>query len=247
MQRFEGKTAIVTGAGSGIGRATAVRLAEEGAAVVAVDVVQERLDNLAEQLGGRKLQTLQADLGSEEPVARILEAAGGSADVLINVAGIMDEFLPAGEIDDATWERVMAVNVTAMLRLTRAVLPGMIEKAHGSIVNVSSYAGFRGATAGVAYTASKHAVIGLTKNTAFMYAPKGIRANSVAPGPVETNIDTTIGSQYAYDLIMPIWEHIMPSYAKPETLASSICWLASDDAENVTGVVLPSDGGWAAK
>ena len=220
--RFEGRTAIVTGAGSGIGRATAVRLAQEGARVVASDV-------------------------STEAVARQLAAeAGDRIDVLANVAGIMDGFLPAAEVDDATWERVMNVNVTAIMRLTRAVLPKMIEAGSGTIVNVASEAGLRGSAAGVAYTTSKHAVIGYTKNTAFMYAPKGIRVNAVAPGAVATNIEAPWNSEWAAGRLGPLMQVVIPGVATPEQLAAAITWLASDDSANVTGVVLASDGGWSA-
>jgi NAD(P)-dependent dehydrogenase (short-subunit alcohol dehydrogenase family) len=247
LQRFTGKTAIVTGAGSGIGRASAVRLAQEGARVVAVDIVGERLDDLVKELPEREVVAVEADVGSEAPVPQIMRAAGGSVDVLVNVAGIMDGFLPVAEMDDETWERVFAVNVTAMMRLTRAVLPGMLERSRGAIVNVSSYGGFHGSVSGAAYIASKHAVIGLTRSTAFMYAANGIRANAVAPGGVVTNIEATPRSEHGGLMVMPILEHMMPESVAPETMAAPICWLASDDAENVTGIVLPADGGWTTK
>ena len=141
--RFAGKTAIVTGAGSGIGRATAMRLAREGATVVAADISQTRLEEL---LGGNpdlRLLPVTVDITDKEDVAAIAAAGGGRADVLANVAGIMDDFLPPAEIDDETWERVFAVNVTAMMRLTRAVLPLMLAAGHGAMVNVSSEASLR--------------------------------------------------------------------------------------------------------
>jgi NAD(P)-dependent dehydrogenase (short-subunit alcohol dehydrogenase family) len=245
-QRFSGKSAIVTGAGSGIGKATARRLAQEGARVIATDAVQARLDDLANELRHHDVTFVQGDITREETVAAVVAAANGRVDVLANVAGIMDGFQPIGEVDDATWERVFAVNLTAVLRLTRAVIPVMMSQKSGSIVNVASEAGLRGSAAGVAYTSSKHALIGLTRNTAFMYAPSGIRVNAVAPGPVRTNIDAPMKSQLAAARVGPLFQTNLPPVAEPERLAAAITWLASDDAMNVTGIVLASDGGWSA-
>ncbi len=244
--RFEGRTAIVTGAGSGIGKATAMRLAREGARVIASDVSAERLDELHAEHPELDLVTVTGDVATEATAQALVAAAGERVDVLANVAGIMDAFLPAAEVDDATWERVMNVNVTAIMRLTRAVLPKMIEAGGGTIVNVTSEAGLRGSAAGVAYTTSKHAVIGYTKNTAFMYAPSGIRVNAVAPGAVATNIEAPWKSEWAQGRLGPLMQVMVPGVATPEELAAAITWLASDDSSNVTGVVLASDGGWSA-
>jgi NAD(P)-dependent dehydrogenase (short-subunit alcohol dehydrogenase family) len=126
------------------------------------------------------------------------------------------------------------------------VLPLMLAAGGGAIVNVASEAALRGSTAGVAYTASKHAVVGLTLNTAFIYGPQGVRCNAVAPGPVATNIEAPFKSELATQRIGPLLQTVLPPIAQPEQLAAAICWLASDDAANVNGVVLPSDGGWSA-
>jgi NAD(P)-dependent dehydrogenase (short-subunit alcohol dehydrogenase family) len=244
--RFAGRTAIVTGAGSGIGRATAVRLAREGARVVAADLDAYRLAQLTGELPDLDLVPVAGDVATEEGVQAIVEAAGGRVDALANVAGIMDAFLPPAEVDDATWERVFAVNVTAPMRLTRAVLPLMLEAGGGAIVNVSSEASLRASASGVAYTASKHAVNGLTKSTAVFYKGQGIRANAVAPGPVATNIEAPFKSEHAAGVLGPIMQTTIPPLASAEQLAATICWLLSDDASNVNGAVLPSDGGWSA-
>jgi NAD(P)-dependent dehydrogenase (short-subunit alcohol dehydrogenase family) len=244
--RFAGKTAIVTGAGSGIGKATALRLATEGARVVGSDISSERLTALVDENPGLEIVAVAGDVSSEETIAKLLEAAGGRVDALANVAGIMDGFLPPAEVDDATWDRVFAVNVTAIMRLSRAVLPLMVESGSGSIVNVSSEAGLRGSAAGAAYTASKHAVIGLTKSTSVFYAPKGVRANAVAPGGVATNIEAPFLSAWAGERVGPLLQTVVPPVAQAAQLAASITWLLSDDSANVTGVVLASDGGWSA-
>jgi NAD(P)-dependent dehydrogenase (short-subunit alcohol dehydrogenase family) len=241
--RFSGKTVIVTGAGSGIGRATALRLAAEGATVVAADVNQESLEKLASEI---EIRPVAGDLTAADVIDRVVAAADGKVDGLANVAGIMDGFLPAGEVDDDTWDRVFNINVTAPMRLTRAVLPLMTAAESGAIVNVASEASLRGSAAGAAYTASKHAIAGFTKNTAFFYGPKGIRVNAVAPGPTITNIEGSMKSQLAGERVGPILQVVIPTPVTADVLANSIAWLLSDDAANVNGVILPSDGGWSA-
>ncbi|MGG7509825.1 SDR family NAD(P)-dependent oxidoreductase [Plantibacter sp. YIM 135249] len=243
--RFTGKTIIVTGAGSGIGRATATRLAAEGATVIATDIVETGLTELVTAATGTVV-TVVGDVSEAETIASLIEAAAGKLDGVANVAGIMDRFLPAGEIDDATWDRVMRVNVTGPVRLIRAALPLLIASGNGSIVNVASEAALRGSAAGVAYTASKHAIAGVTKNTAFMYGPQGVRTNAVAPGPVATNIEGTPGSELGAARIFPILGALALPVAEADRLAAAITWLLSDDSLNINGVILPSDGGWSA-
>jgi NAD(P)-dependent dehydrogenase (short-subunit alcohol dehydrogenase family) len=244
-ERFSGSTVIVTGAGSGIGRATAVRLASEGAHVVATDVVETRLADLVAQLGD-SVSTVCGDIADPAVIADVLAAANGTVDGLANVAGIMDGFLPTAELDDETWDRVIAVNLTAVMRLTRAVLPLMLNVGHGSIVNVSSEAGQRGSAAGTAYTTSKHAVNGFTRSTAFFYTPKGVRCNAVAPGAVATNIEAPFRSPWSGERLGPFLQTTVPSVAQPEQLAAAVTWLLSDDSSNVSGIVLADDGGWSA-
>jgi NAD(P)-dependent dehydrogenase (short-subunit alcohol dehydrogenase family) len=244
--RFAGKTAIVTGAGSGIGRATALRLAGEGAAVVAADISGARLAELTAGNPGLALIPVTADIATSDGVAAVAAGADGRVDALANVAGIMDGFLPPAEVDDQTWERVFAINVTSMMRLTRSVLPIMLAAGGGAIVNVSSEASLRGSAAGVAYTASKHAVNGLTKSTAFFYQGQGIRANAVVPGGVLTNIEGSFRSEQAAALVGPVLQATLPSVATPEQVAAVITFLLSGDAANINGAILPCDGGWSA-
>lgn len=244
--RFAGKTAIVTGAGSGIGRATALRLAREGARVVAADISDDRLRQLLEENPSLDLVPVTADIATEDGAQAVVAAAGGRVDALANVAGIMDAFLPPAEIDDEVWERVFAVNVTAVMRLTRAALPLMLQAGGGAIVNVSSEASLRASASGAAYTASKHAVNGFTKSTAVFYKGQGIRANAVAPGAVITNIEAPFRSQYAAGVLGPLMQVNVPPPATAEQLAATIAYLLSDDASNVNGAVIPCDGGWSA-
>ncbi|MEJ6554124.1 SDR family NAD(P)-dependent oxidoreductase [Microbacterium esteraromaticum] len=242
---FHGRTVIVTGAGSGIGHATATRLHAEGARVIAADISRERLRLLEEEISDGVI-TVDGDLAEQLTVDRVLAAAEGRVDGLANIAGIMDGFEPTAEIRDDTWERVLSVNLTAMMRLTRAVLPLMVSAGRGAIVNVGSEAGQRGSAAGTPYTVSKHAVNGFTLSTAFFYTPKGVRCNAVAPGPVATSIEAPFRSDWAQQRIGPLLQSTLPPVAQPETIAAAICWLLGDESANVSGAVLPVDGGWAA-
>ena len=251
-RRHQGRVAIVTGAGSGIGRAVAARLAAEGAAVVGCDVNQAGLEETSAAIreGGGDAAMVPADVTSQAQVDRLVDdAAGrhGRVDLLANVAGIMDWFLPAHEVDDETWSRVMAVNVNGPMMLCRKVLPGMLERGSGAIVNVASVAGLRGGGAGIAYTASKHALIGMTRSIAWTYRGDGIRCNAVCPGGVQTNIGTTAvpRSQWAFERLgrsLALAERA----ADPDEIAAVLSWLGSDEASNVNGAVLTADGGWTA-
>lgn len=244
--RFAGQTVIVTGAGSGIGRATASRIAREGGRVVAVDISGDRLAELTGSLPEADIVVVVGDITKPDDVAAIVAAAGERVDGLANVAGIMDDMTPLHEVSDAVWERVFAVNVDGMFRLTRAVLPTMLAASRGSIVNVASEAGLRGSAAGLAYTASKHAVVGITKSSAFMYGLTGVRVNAVAPGPVATNIQASFASELGQERVGNLLAFI-PPVAEPAQLAASITFLLSDDGTNLTGVILPSDGGWSVQ
>jgi len=245
-QSFKGKTVIVTGAGSGIGRATASRVAREGGRVIAVDVAQARLDDFKSSLPGADITIVTADITDDAGVKRIVEAASDTIDALANVAGIMDNMTPLHEMSDEVWNRVMAVNVLGMMKLSRAVLPKMLAKNRGSIVNVGSEASLRGSAAGAAYTASKHAVVGLSKSMAFMYGPSGIRTNVVAPGGVATNIEARFESALGEERVNSALAN-MPLPVNGDALAASITFLLSDDGININGAVLPSDGGWSAQ
>jgi len=245
--RFAGKIAVVTGAGSGIGLATAKLLIAGGAKVIAVDVVEQRLAEAAAEIGAQYVP-VTVDITAADAPATIANAAGGTVDILINNAGIMDGFLPVAEVSDAVWDKVIAINLTSMMRLIRQFLPGMIEAKHGAIVNLASEAAIR-TCAGVAYTVSKHGVIGLTKNTAAMYSKDGIRCNAIAPGGVATNVEGDFKSQLAAGRIGAAMGATMTAVAemgKPDQLAEAICFLADDQAASfINGVVLPVDGGWS--
>ncbi|KAA9105866.1 SDR family oxidoreductase [Microbacterium rhizomatis] len=245
--RFDDQTVIVTGAASGIGRATASRVAREGGRVIAVDVSTEKLTQLEESLPGYGIVTVAGDITQQDSIDAIIAAAGERIDALANVAGINDNFSPLHETTDALWDRVMNVNVTGAFKLTRAVLPAMIAQHRGVIVNVASEAGLRGNASGNAYTVSKHAIVGLTRSAAFMYGPLGIRVNAVAPGGVATGIPMPADvSDFGLQRLQPFQSQI-PSIATAEHLAASITFLLSGDSVNINGAVLASDGGWSVQ
>ncbi|QAY60564.1 SDR family NAD(P)-dependent oxidoreductase [Microbacterium protaetiae] len=245
--RFAGKTVIVTGAASGIGRATASRIVREGGRVVAVDVSAERLADFQASLPDGEIVTVTGDITAQESIDEIVAAAGDTIDGLANVAGINDDFSPLHETSDATWDRVLGVNLTGAFKLTRAVLPAMLKAGRGSVVNVASEAGLRGNASGNAYTTSKHAVVGMTRSAAFMYGPQGIRVNAVAPGGVATGIPFPPNVSQAGSARLQPFQSAIPTVATAEQLAASITFLLSDDGVNINGAILPSDGGWSVQ
>jgi len=245
--RFTGKTVIVTGAASGIGRATASRVAREGGRVVAVDVSADRLQAFASSLPEAEIITVVGDITKQEDVNAIVSAAGDRIDALANIAGVNDDFSPLHETSDAMWDRVIGINLTGAFKLTRAVLPAMLSAGKGSVVNIASEAGLRGNASGNAYTVSKHGVIGLTRSAAFMYGPQGIRVNAVAPGGVATGIPFPPNVSQTGSARLQPFQAMIPTVATAENLAASITFLLSDDGVNVNGAVLPSDGGWSVQ
>ncbi|MFJ3403668.1 SDR family NAD(P)-dependent oxidoreductase [Promicromonospora sp. NPDC090134] len=247
--RFAGQTVVVTGAASGIGRAVASRVAREGGRVIAADISKEKLDELTTTLtglpAGAEIVPVAGDISDQDDVDRIVAAAGDRVDALANVAGIMDDMSAIHEVSDALWERVLRVNLEGTMRLTRAVVPGMLAAKEGRIVNVASEAGLRGSAAGVAYTASKHAVVGLTKSNAVMYAKHGIRTNAVAPGGVATGIPVPGQAEFGAPVLRPHQVNIL-SLAMAEELAATITFLLSRDSVNLNGAIIAADGGWSA-
>lgn len=248
--RHAGKIAVVTGAANGIGRATVMRLAREGARVTGCDVNTEALEETRALLAADHLDVtlVRADVSAETDVARVVAAAGERIDILANVAGIMDHFVPLGELDDDTWERVLGVNLTGVMRLSRAVLPVMERAGGGAIVTVASEASLGAGCAGVSYTTSKHGVIGLVRHIAYFYGPRHIRSNAVLPGAVATAIgaSSTPRAQWAMDRAGLAMATMPPEAADPDQIATVISWLACDEASNVNGALVTADGGWAS-
>jgi NAD(P)-dependent dehydrogenase (short-subunit alcohol dehydrogenase family) len=259
-RRFEDRVALVTGAASGIGRATALRLAGEGASVGAVDRDADGAKATVRALeqAGAKAAAFACDVSQAADVARTVaavEGALGAVDVLANVAGIGDTagFGGIQEVTDERWSRILEVNLTGPFLLCRALLPGMAARGRGAVVNVSSLAGrSKSANAGPAYSASKAGLLGLTRHLAFDYGRRGVRVNAICPGGVDTPMIR--GAQFrphssedpedrrrrleAYRWFMPIQR-----LSTPEEQAAAIAFLASDDASYINGVALDVNGG----
>ncbi|MHB8105999.1 MAG: SDR family oxidoreductase [Candidatus Cryosericum sp.] len=250
--KLQDKVAVVTGAGSGMGKAISVLYAREGAKVVVSDINLETANATVaeiESAGGVATATL-ANVAKEEDVQNLIDVAVrtyGTLDILVNNAGIMDNFLPAAEVTDAVWERVFAINVTGAMRGIRKALPIFLEKKSGVIINIASVGGLCGSRAGAAYTASKHAVIGLTKNVGFQYAKSGIRCNAIAPGAVETNIGATITAPDKFGMERSMAGlGLNPRTGSADEIATIALFLASDDSSFINGAVITADAGWSA-
>jgi len=249
---LDGKVAVITGAGSGIGRSMANLFAEHGAKVVAGDWHAGSLDEVVAEVraAGGEITGVQGNVALKEDCERLIDAAVatyGGVDILCNNAGVTDLFQGVAELEDAVWERVMSINVDGPMFLTRKVVPIMIARGGGSIVMTASAAGIGGGAAGAAYTVSKHALIGLMRSTAYRYALDGIRCNAMACGGVETNImqsvdptkiDPAGGARYG------AYQALIPAVLKPVEIAQLAMFLASDDAKHLNGAVIPIDGGW---
>lgn len=165
----------------------------------------------------------------------------------MNNAGIMDNMAAIGEVEDERWDLIFDVNTKAVMRAIRKAIPIFLEKGNGVIVNTASTGGFSGAHAGAAYTASKHAVIGITKNTGFMYAQKGIRCNAIAPGATMTNISASIKNVDEFGASRTkVTQGVIPRVGQPEEIAQVALFLASDESSFVNGTVVSADGGWTA-
>lgn len=251
--KLQDKVAIVTGAASGMGKAIAELYAKEGAKVIIADYNLEGAKAVSEEIAknGGTSMAVQADVSKLEDVENMIQTAineYGTLDILVNNAGIMDGFEPVGEITDEKWDRIFDINLKGVMRgMRKAVNYWLDNNKQGIIINTISTGGLNGAHAGAAYVASKHALVGLTKNTGFMYAQKGIRVNGIAPGAVETNIGASITNVSQLGMERSGMTHkLTPRSGKPEEIAKVALFLASDDASFVNGTVVVADAGWTS-
>jgi NAD(P)-dependent dehydrogenase (short-subunit alcohol dehydrogenase family) len=250
--KIQNKVAVVTGAGSGMGKAIARLFAKEGAKVIVADMNMETVNAVVGAIitDGGTAKALAANVTNENDVQSMVNTAVavyGTLDILVNNAGIMDNFVPAAAMTDELWEKVFAVNVTGPMRLIRKSLPIFIEKKSGVIINIASAGGLLGSRAGAAYTASKHAVVGLTKNVGFQYAKLGIRCNAIAPGAVNTNIGKTLYHPDAFGMERAMaGMNLNPRIGEPEEIARIALFLSSEDSSFINGTVITADSGWTA-
>jgi len=244
MLRFEGRTALVTGAGSGIGRATVLRLVEEGASVLAVDLSEDGLRGTAADAGrGGAVTTLVGDVSDPDLAPAAVTAAltiDGRLDVLVNGAGIL-RFEHSHEADMDAWDKLLAVNLTGTFRFCRAAIPALLDGG-GAIVNVASTSSQFGHPWAAAYASSKGGVLALTKTLAVEYAKQGLRVNAVLPGSIETPITGQFHLPEGAD--GKLLRRIMSptGMAAPTVVAAAIAYLGSDDATHVNGADLRIDG-----
>jgi NAD(P)-dependent dehydrogenase (short-subunit alcohol dehydrogenase family) len=248
--RYVGRVALVTGAGGGIGRATSLRLAREGARVLLADLPGELLESVADALGAQGL-ACPTDVTRDEEVLRAVSTAErelGGLDLLVNNAGIEGAVVPFEEYPLDVFDRVLAVNVRGVFLCMRHAAPALRRRGGGAIVNLASVAGVIGDPNLSAYVASKHAVIGLTRSAAPGFGPQGIRVNAVAPAPVETRmmraLETGIAARQPEIARKMIVDRIpVGRYAEPDEVAALIAFLGSDEARYINGSIYTIDGG----
>ncbi len=264
---LESKVAVVTGAGSGIGRAIALAMAAQGANVAVVDIdktaANETLVQIArEATGDVSSVALEADTSRAADINSAVTMAVdelGPLDIMVNNAGILDGYFNVDEVDEAVWSRVLAINLTGVFLGCRRALEEMLPRGRGRIINMASVAGLGGTGGGAAYVASKHGVVGLTRQMAVAYSERGITINAICPGPIVTNLRQN--SQRLLGPGVPDMSGrgiavsdeqvraVVPAGRRGtvEEIAAAACFLASDEAGYITGHTLVVDGGWRAK
>src|SRR5256712_6980959 len=240
---FENKVALVTGAGSGMGLATAKAFAEAGASVVLADIQEEAVRAAAEQLiaGGRKALAIRCDVTDDAQVASMIERTMsnfGRLDAAFNNAGVMQRRVETADISGDEWDRVMAINLRGVWSCMKYELRQMLRLGGGAIVNCSSIAGVIGVAGGAAYHAAKHGVIGLTKTAALEYAARGIRINAVCPGTIKTPMGQPMTSADPKVLAAMVKEEPIGRLGEPEEIDAAVLWLCSPGSSHGGGGAL---------
>jgi len=248
MSRLANKTAIVTGAAHGIGRAIAERFAEQGAWVLVADLDHDAGESVAEGIrnSGGLAQFFPTDVSSPEHVERAVKTAAertGRIEILVNNAAHLGDWLDVRQATPEQWDHGYSITLQGAVRFTQAVLPWMIPHKCGSIINIASIQGLVAGRNSAVYTSMKHALVGLTHSTALDFGPQGIRANAICPGPIRTRISPQIGSEMHERQIA---KTMLARTGDPADVAWAAVFLASDESSFITGITLPVDGGWTA-
>jgi 3-oxoacyl-[acyl-carrier protein] reductase len=250
LMKLDGRIAVVTGAGSGMGRAMAREFYDQGASVVAVDIRGDAAEEtIADAKDPDRTLALTADVSQRDQVESAVSAATqrfGRIDLLCNNAGVLDDYTPAHETSDELWNRVIGVNLTGAFLFSRAVIPGMIEQRTGIIINTASISSFVAGGGGAAYTASKHGILGLTKQLAFDYGKHGVRVNAICPGAIHTGMTNHLLTPEGRNPHVDAAVAGTPAgrWGTPEEIAALALFLASDEAGFIHGAAFTIDGGW---
>jgi NAD(P)-dependent dehydrogenase (short-subunit alcohol dehydrogenase family) len=250
VEGLRGKVTLVTGAGSGMGRATALAFAREGARVVVADIAAEAGEETARMIRGEggEASPIPTDVSRADQVEAMVRHAVetyGRLDCAFNNAGIEGGRIAFHEYPEERWDRVLGINLKGVWLCMKYEIIQMLSQGGGAIVNTASVAGLIGSASGPAYTASKHGVVGLTKVAALEYAQRGIRVNAVCPGVIDTPmVARGSGSPEAVQRMLAT--EPIGRFGRPDEVAATVIWLCSDAASFVTGVPMPVDGGWVA-
>lgn len=247
---FKEKVVFITGVASGIGQAQAKAFLKQGAYVFGMDIAEQGIQEIKEFQDNSHFAYYIGDTSKKNEVETAVKKAVEQftqIDILLNTAGVLDGYAPTLETDETLWDHIMNVNVKGTYLVTNAVLPHMLARKQGVVVNMASIAGFVAGGGGAAYTASKHAIVGYTKQLDYDYVKLGIRANGIAPGAIETPMNQ---ADFEGDGEMAKWvakETPAGRWAKAYEVANLTLYLASPESDYIHGTIIPIDGGWLGK